>query len=57
MVDKLISKIKIREMKNINIFTKPNKLIRLYHIKHIVLSGLVWMHIAKKSVCSSKSGT
>ena len=35
-------------MQNINKFTKSNKIIRLYHIKHIVVSGLVWMHIAKK---------
>ena len=37
---KSIYKIKNNRSENISIFTKPNKIIRLYHIKHIVVSGL-----------------
>ena len=40
MVDESIYKIKNQRNVNINIFTKPNKILRLYHIKHTVDSGL-----------------
>ena len=30
-----------RHVKKVNIFTKPNKIIKIYHIKHIVVSRFV----------------